>query len=99
MAIINDPRESKSGDDEESRLYPGYWDAQPDALMPMAHGLRDLAARQGHGRVSCKVLNDPEFLTALEAAGYARRWDMDVLLFVRDLSLTEHAQIVNGPAE
>jgi len=93
LAILNEPR-GMTGEEPPSRLYVGYADAVPDEFAAFARALRGLAARQeGLERVSWKVLDDPELVARLKAAGYEQRWDMRVLLFARELSLTEHAMI------
>lgn len=92
LAILNAPRGS-TGEEEAARLYVGYADALPDEFAALAMALRGLAARQGFERVSWKVLDDAGLLTRLKAAGYQQRWDEQVLLFARELSLTEHAMI------
>ncbi len=85
LVIINAPDDPKA-DDEDSRLYIGYMDAAPGQLVPVARALRGLAYRQGHAHVSSKVPRRETMLAALHAAGYARRWDMDVLLFEHQLA-------------
>ncbi len=91
IVIFNEPRGSKAGESDESRLYVGYADARPEVLGAMLAALRGLAAQQGHPRVSWKALTDQGLLSALEEARYERRWDMEILLFSRKLSLIPHA--------
>lgn len=91
LAVLGAPRSATSGEDEETRLYVGYMDALPGEWVPLARALRGLAAAQGHPRVSVKALWAEDVLSALEAAGYGRRLDVDVLLFERGLSLTAQA--------
>ncbi len=94
LAILNEPRGS-TGEEAATRMYVGYADALPDEFAALALALRGLAARQGFERVSWKVLDDAGLLARLKAAGYQQRWDERVLLFARELSLTEHAMVRN----
>jgi RimJ/RimL family protein N-acetyltransferase len=62
-------------------------------LAAAARDMRRLAAALGRARVRIKVLNRPERVTALEAAGYTREWDGEAWLYARDVSLTAHADV------
>ena len=47
-------------------------------------------------------LNRPEWVAALDQAGYFREWDAEIWLYARDIRLTEHADVrteVVPPAE
>jgi ribosomal protein S18 acetylase RimI-like enzyme len=67
-----------------------------------ARDVRRLAAQLGRVRVRTRVLNRPEWVAALDRAGYFREWDAEIWLYARDISLTEHADVRTGdmpPAE
>lgn len=95
LAVLNVPRTIPADDngtaEREVRMVVGFADAPPDEIGGLALALRGLAARRGTNRVSWKVLHEESLLARLRAAGYEDRWDMRVLLFARELSLTEHA--------
>lgn len=97
LAILNEPRIAQADDEGEAsevRMVVGFADASPDEIGAMAMALRGLAACQAADRVSWKVLHDPALLARLRAAGYEERWEgMRVLLFARELALTDHAVV------
>ncbi len=67
-----------------------------------ARDVRRLAAQLGRVRVRTRVLNRPEWVAALDQAGYFREWDAEIWLYARDIRLTEHADVrteVVPPAE
>ncbi len=92
LAVLN----AFDEDDAPDQLYVriGYLDAVPGDLTPLALALRGLAAALGRHRVSLKPLKHPDLLRDLEAAGYERRWDNEIYLYARDLSLTAYAEVV-----
>lgn len=82
--------------DDSGRLYVriGYLDAVPGQLPPLAQALRGLTAALGRDRVSLKPLDHPALRHDLEAAGYVRRWDSEIVLYMRDLALTAQAEVL-----
>ncbi|GAB4569368.1 MAG: hypothetical protein Kow0077_01770 [Anaerolineae bacterium] len=98
LVVLDAPRTKEQVDvdgqvTEHRHLVVGFADALHDEFGAMARSLRGLAASAGMDRVSWKVLDDPALVMRLEAAGYEQRWDMKVLLFERELSLTERAPL------
>lgn len=87
LVVLNGKLQKSQG--RECHLAVGYLDAITGQLTPLAWAARGLAARLGYERVSLKALKDQAYLDDLTVAGYERRWQHDVLLFTRNLSLTE----------
>ncbi len=78
--------EDETGAPVVRKLYVGYLDADPDQRVALADALHGLARARGDQRVSLKVAEDGAVIGALRAAGYERRWTMNILLFARDLA-------------
>lgn len=73
----------------------GYLDAAPGALAEVARAARRLAADRGREMLTVKLVKQPEWLLALEDAGFRRDWDSEVWLFAREIHLAAHADLDN----
>ena len=71
----------------------GYLDAAPGALAEVARAARRLAADRGCARLRVKVVKQPEWLLALEEAGFRRDGDSEDWLFAREIHLAAHADL------
>ena len=73
--------------EKEDVLDVGYVDGSEDTLVALLQGLRGLTTRQHRAEVRIKPANEPVLIAAIEAAGYERHRDHDLLIF--ELGLNE----------
>ncbi|MGQ9851090.1 MAG: GNAT family N-acetyltransferase [Aggregatilineaceae bacterium] len=90
--VIANPAERDRWPDQPV-LKIAYLDAAPANLTALAQDIRRLAAHLGRVYVRLKVLEQPDWLAAFEAAGYLRESDHLLWLYARDVSLTAHADV------
>ena len=91
VVITNAEGKSRWPDDPKLRV--AYLDAPEAHLVHMALDVRRLAAINERARVVLKMLKRGTLLATMQEAGYEREWDGEVLLYERNVSLTEHADV------